>query len=68
MNNTSIRYEVRKAYKHIEGEVMLAKFDSQEEATSYAELWRKGTGETNKIRVYKVTEEVIFESEAEEKG
>lgn len=66
MNNTSTRYEVRKAYKFIEGELTLAKFDSQEEATSYAELWRKGTGETNKFRVYRITEEVIFESKEEE--
>lgn len=65
-NNTSTRYEVRKAYKHIEGELTLAKFENQEEATTYAELWRKGSGETNKIRVYRITEEVIWTSKEEE--
>ena len=67
-NNTSTRYEVRKAYKHIEGELTIAKFENQEEATTYAELWRKGSGETNEVRVYKVTEEVIFETQKEEEG
>lgn len=61
-NNTSTRYEVRKAYYLIEGETYLAKFSTQEEATTYAELWKKGTGETNEVRVYRVTEEVIWTS------
>lgn len=65
-NNTSTRYEVRKAYNLIDGESILAKFKDEEEATTYAELWKKGTGETNKIRVYRITEEVIFESKEEE--
>lgn len=65
-NNFTIRYEVRKAHKFIEGESTIAKFENEIDATIYANLWRKGSGETNKVRVYRITEEVIFETSKEE--
>lgn len=61
-NKTTTRYEVRKTYKYLDGESTIAKFENPEEAMTYAELWIKGSGEQNPVRIYRITEELVYES------
>ena len=61
---TKVFFKVCKIYTRINSESVIGKFEKEEDALNYAKLSKKNEPDYG-FKVIKVTEEVIFESEAE---